>query len=80
MSIMDSIRNLFKPKPLTKEEYEAKVGLVETKRAQIQLRLARERDKSDPDPLKIDRYEREIVHWGLLLKKLKEQSEKIIYQ
>lgn len=36
---------------------------LETKRAEAQLRLARERDKPDPDVLKLDRYEREVAMW-----------------
>jgi hypothetical protein len=43
---------------------------IETKRAEAQLRLARERDKSEPDVLKIDKYEREVAHWDLQLNKL----------
>jgi len=34
---------------------------IETKRAEAQLRLSRERDKPDPDVLRIDRYEREVA-------------------
>ncbi len=34
---------------------------IETKRAEAQLRLSRERDKPEPDVLKIDRYEREVA-------------------
>jgi hypothetical protein len=43
---------------------------IETKRAEGQLRLARERDKPEPDVLKIDKYEREVAHWDLQLNKL----------
>jgi hypothetical protein len=43
---------------------------VETKRAEAQLRLARERDKSQPDVLKMDRYEREAAIWDSQLTKL----------
>jgi hypothetical protein len=43
---------------------------IETKRAEAQLRLARERDKPEPDVLKIDKYEREVAHWDLQLNKL----------
>ena len=34
---------------------------LETKRAESQLRLAREKDKPEPDVLRIDRYEREVA-------------------
>jgi len=34
---------------------------IETKRAEAQLRLSRERDKPEPDILKLDRYEREVA-------------------
>ncbi len=43
---------------------------VETKRAEAQLRLARERDKPQPDVLKVDRYEREAAQWDNQLNKL----------
>ncbi len=43
---------------------------IEEKKAEAQLRLARERDKSDPDVLKIDRYEREVGMWDTQLAKL----------
>jgi len=43
---------------------------IETKRAEAQLRLARERDKPEADVLKIDKYEREVAHWDLQLNKL----------
>ena len=43
---------------------------IETKRAEAQLRLARERDKAEADVLKIDKYEREVSHWDLQLNKL----------
>ncbi len=36
---------------------------LETKRMEAQLRLAREREKPEPDVLKLDRYEREVAMW-----------------
>jgi hypothetical protein len=77
MSIIDSILNLFKPKPLNKEGCESKIKYVEMKKAESQLRFARERDKSDPNLLKADQYEREVAHWDILLKKLKEQLKQL---
>ncbi|OIO21802.1 hypothetical protein AUJ17_01320 [Candidatus Micrarchaeota archaeon CG1_02_47_40] len=43
---------------------------METKHAEAQLRLSRERDKSEPDVLKIDRYEREVSMWENQISKL----------
>ncbi|VVB66636.1 Uncharacterised protein [Candidatus Gugararchaeum adminiculabundum] len=43
---------------------------LETKRAESQLRLARERDKPDPDVLKLDRFEREAAMWDAQLHRL----------
>jgi len=43
---------------------------IETKKAEGQLRLAREREKSEPDVLKIDKYEREVGMWEDQLSKL----------
>ncbi|MBI5222914.1 hypothetical protein HY990_00675 [Candidatus Micrarchaeota archaeon] len=43
---------------------------IETKRAEAQLRLSRERDKPQPDVIKIDRYERELAMWDVQLNKL----------
>ncbi|MFA6036048.1 MAG: hypothetical protein WC759_03755 [Candidatus Micrarchaeia archaeon] len=40
---------------------------IETKRAEGQLRLSRERDKPEPDVLKVDRYEREVTMYDSML-------------
>lgn len=52
------------------EDITQKRKMIETKRAEAQLRLARERDKSQPDVLRIDKYEREVGLWDLQLTKL----------
>jgi len=52
------------------EDIGQKRKTIEAKRAEAQLRLARERDKPEPDPLKIDKFEREVAHWDLQLNKL----------
>lgn len=52
------------------EDIGQKRKMIETKRAEAQLRLARERDKPEPDVLKIDKYEREVSHWDLQLNKM----------
>ena len=36
---------------------------IETKRAEAQLRLAREKEKGEPDVLRIDKFEREVAMW-----------------
>jgi hypothetical protein len=43
---------------------------IETKHAEAQLRLARERDKPEADVLKLDRYEREVAMWENQINKL----------
>lgn len=43
---------------------------IEAKRAEGQLRLSREREKSEADVLKIDRYEREVDKWNSELNKI----------
>lgn len=43
---------------------------IETKRAEAQLRLSREREKPEPDVLKLDRYERETAMWESALNRL----------
>ncbi|MBD3210949.1 hypothetical protein GF318_06240 [Candidatus Micrarchaeota archaeon] len=43
---------------------------IEAKRAEAQLRLARERDKPQADPLTIDKYEREVAIWDMQLQRL----------
>ncbi len=43
---------------------------VETKRAEIQLRLSRERQKPEPDVLRIDSLEKELNYWNAELEKL----------
>ncbi len=52
------------------EDVGEKRKMIETKRAEGQLRLSREREKPEPDVLKIDRYEREVAHWDAQLNKL----------
>jgi hypothetical protein len=52
------------------EDVGEKRKMIETKRAEAQLRLSRERDKPEPDVLKIDKYEREVAHWDAQLNKL----------
>lgn len=43
---------------------------IETKRAEAQLRLSRERDKPEPDVLKMDRYAKEVAMWDGQLSKM----------
>jgi len=43
---------------------------IEAKRAEAQLRLQRERDKSQPDPLRLDRYERDASMWDVQLQRI----------
>jgi len=43
---------------------------IETKHAEAQLRLARERDKSDADVLRLDRHEKEAAMWESQINKL----------
>jgi hypothetical protein len=52
------------------EDVGEKRKLIETKRAETQLRLARERDKPQPDVLRIDKYEREAAKWDMELTRL----------
>ena len=62
MNLLEYFLSLFKPKLLTKEEeLKMKIRTIETKRAEVMLKLAREKEKSDPDILRIDKYERELV-------------------
>lgn len=43
---------------------------IEAKRAEAQLRLARERDKPQADALTIDKYEREVAIWDMQLQRI----------
>lgn len=43
---------------------------LETKHAEAQLRLAREREKPDPDVLKLDRYEKEVSMYEMQMHRL----------
>ncbi len=52
------------------EDVAEKRRMIETKKAEAQLRLARERDKADPDVLKMDKFEREIAMWDTQLQRL----------
>ncbi len=52
------------------ENISEKRKIIETKRAEAQLRLARERDKPEADTLKLDRYERDVAKWDVELNKL----------
>jgi len=52
------------------EDVGEKRKTIETKRAEAQLRLARERDKAQADVLKVDKYEREVAIWDSQLTRL----------
>lgn len=52
------------------EDIGQKRKTIETRKAESQLRLQRERDKSEADVLKIDKLERDVSHWDLQLNKL----------
>jgi hypothetical protein len=52
------------------EDVGEKRKLIETKRAESQLRLARERDKSQADVLRVDKLEREVAIWDNQLTRL----------
>jgi hypothetical protein len=52
------------------EDITEKRRTIEAKRAEVQLRLKRERDKPEPDVLKIDKLERELAVWELQLNQL----------
>ncbi|MEW6749227.1 MAG: hypothetical protein AB1295_05975 [Candidatus Micrarchaeota archaeon] len=52
------------------EDVGEKRKMVEAKRAEALLRLQRERDKPQPDSLKVDQYEREVAIWDTQLTKL----------
>ncbi len=52
------------------EDVTEKRKIIETRKAEAQLRLAREKDKPEPDVLKMDRYEREVSKWEGELNKL----------
>jgi hypothetical protein len=43
---------------------------LEGKKAEAQLRLQREREKTEPDPLRIERFEREVMYWNAQIDKL----------
>ncbi len=43
---------------------------LETKKAEAQLHLQREREKAEPDPLRIERFEREVMYWNAQIDKL----------
>lgn len=52
------------------EDVAEKRKVIESKRAEAQLRLARERDKPQADVLKLDKYEREVAIWDTQLQRL----------
>ncbi|MGV8085137.1 MAG: hypothetical protein ACP5N9_02685 [Candidatus Bilamarchaeum sp.] len=52
------------------EDVGEKRKTLETKRAEAQLRLARERDKPQPDPIRVDKYERDVAMWDAQLTRL----------
>lgn len=52
------------------EDVREKRRFIETKRAEAQLRLSREKEKPEPDVLRIDKYEREVALWEGQLNKL----------
>jgi len=52
------------------EDISEKRKTIEAKRAEAQLRLGREREKAEPDVLKLDKYEKEVGTWDVQLAKL----------
>lgn len=52
------------------EDVTEKRKIIETRMAEARLRLSREREKSEPDVLKLDRYEKEVSKWETELHKL----------
>jgi hypothetical protein len=52
------------------EDVGEKRKMIETRKAEAQLRLAREKDKADPDVLKMEKFEREISMWDAQLNRL----------
>lgn len=52
------------------EDVAEKRRMIETRKAEAQLRLAREKDKGEPDVLKMDKFEREIAMWETQLQRL----------
>jgi hypothetical protein len=43
---------------------------IETKRAEAQLKLAREKEKPEPDVLRMDKFEREVAMWDAHLSRI----------
>ncbi len=52
------------------EDISKKRQEIDTKRAEIQLKLQRERDKGDPDPLRLDKLASELKEFDYQLEKL----------
>ena len=52
------------------EDVDEKRTLIESKKMEAQLRLQKEREKSNPDPIRISALEREIAKWENELDKL----------
>ncbi len=52
------------------EDVTEKRKVIEARKAEAQLRLAREKEKPDPDVLKIDRQERAVAKWEAELQKI----------
>jgi hypothetical protein len=65
---------LLKREPKTLQErinaLQEKKRLIDSKLAEAQLRLAREREQPNPDALKIDRFEHDIAIWAQQKKKV----------
>jgi hypothetical protein len=52
------------------EDVGEKRKTIETRRAEAQLRLQRERDKPQPDAVTVDRFERDVAIWDTQLQRL----------
>ncbi|MEM4367365.1 MAG: hypothetical protein QW035_04555 [Candidatus Anstonellales archaeon] len=52
------------------EDITAKRRDIETRRGELQLRISRERDKEQPDPILLDKMERELQMWDARLNDL----------
>lgn len=78
-SLLEAIINFFKPKE-TVASLQRKKELIEARKSEAQLRLERERNKPNPDIMRIDGHEREMAAWDKMLEKLDKKIEMKQYE
>lgn len=78
MGIFDNFFGRSDSPPVSKrEKIQKTINEIENRKSQTQLKLAQEREKTNPDKLKVDRLEREVRMWESQKQRLERNLKEI---